>query len=268
MNWLYWIHEPAAWMGLLTLLVLEIVLGIDNVVFISVLAGKLPAEQRPRAMRLGLGLALSSRIVLLFCIGWLVQLTAPVITLPFALPHEGHSISWKDLILLSGGLFLIYKAVKEIHHKLEGEETHAVGGGKAVTLGAVLAQIIVLDLVFSIDSVITAVGMVKQIEVMVIAVVVSVGIMLIFATRIARFVDNHPTVKMLALAFLVLIGVNLLAESMGQHIPKGYTYFAMGFSILVEALNLRMKRRKALRGEPVPEPVHLRKQVPEIGPSP
>ena len=232
-----WLTDPNAWVGLLTLTVLEIVLGIDNIIFISILAGKLPVAQQPRARRLGLMGAFVTRLLLLFSIAWIVRLTRPLFEV-FA-----HSVSGRDLILLFGGLFLIGKATFEIHNKLEGEEH---GGGvprrAAASFGAVILQIMLIDMVFSLDSVITAVGMVRQISVMVIANVIALVVMLSSVGPISAFVDRHPTVKMLALAFLILIGTNLVAEGVGFHIPKGYTYFAMAFSVLVEMLNLRLKR--------------------------
>ncbi len=242
-----WLSSPEAWISLLTLTVLEIVLGIDNIIFISILSGKLPEDQRPKARQLGLAVALFSRILLLLSISWVMGLTKPIFNL------GTNEITGRDLVLLVGGLFLVYKAVKEIHHKLEGvEDSH---GNKAVTsFGAVIAQIAILDIVFSLDSVITAVGMAKHIEVMIIAVIISVGVMLAFAGAISGFVEKHPTVKMLALAFLVLIGVNLIAEGMGQHIEKAYTYFAMGFAVAVEMLNIRITKKGVkpveLRGVP------------------
>lgn len=229
-----WISSPEAWIALLTLTVLEIVLGIDNIVFISILSSKLPEEQQPRARTVGLALAMFMRIALLLSIAWLVRLTSPL----FAV--LGNEISGRDLILLMGGLFLLTKATHEIHQKLEGEK----GSGTkrvAPTFAAVIAQIVVLDLVFSLDSVITAVGMADDIAVMVIAVVIAVGIMMVSAGVISEFVESHPTVKMLALSFLLLIGMALVAESLDQHIPKGYIYFAMGFSVFVEVLNLRIR---------------------------
>jgi predicted tellurium resistance membrane protein TerC len=245
-----WLADPAVWASFLTLTVLEIVLGIDNVIFISILVSKLPKEQQPRARRLGLGLALVMRVIFLLCIGFIVKMTYPVIA-PF-----GKEFSWRDLVLLTGGLFLVWKATKEIHHKLEGAEHGSADGSKVVaTMGAVVGQIAILDIVFSIDSVITAIGMADKIPVMIAAVVVSIGVMLAFAAKIGSFVEQHPTVKMLALAFLVLIGANLIAEGWGHHIPKGYTYFAMAFSVVVEALNLKMKKANAA-------PVELRKQQP------
>ena len=235
-----WLNDPNAWIGLLTLTVLEIVLGIDNIIFISILSGKLPAEQQARARRLGLLGAFFTRILLLLSIAWIVRLTAPL----FAV--FGHAVSGRDLILLLGGLFLIAKATFEIHNKLEGEE-HGADGAKraAVSFSSVIVQIMLLDIVFSLDSVITAVGMVDHVSIMIAANVVALVVMLSSATPISNFVDRHPTVKMLALSFLVLIGTNLVAEGAGFHIPKGYTYFAMGFSVLVEMLNIRLRRTAA-----------------------
>lgn len=241
--------DPSAWAALLTLTLLEIVLGVDNVVFISILSGKLPEDQREKARRLGLGLALVSRIVLLLGINWVKNATGAVFTLPLAgllgsmdakTRTEILEISWRDLVLLIGGLFLIYKSVKEIHAKLEGAEKERKA--EAPSLSSVLVQIAILDIVFSLDSVITAVGMADQIGVMIAAVVISVGFMLFFSKAIADFVERHPTVKMLALSFLVLIGVNLITEGAGFHIQKGFTYFAMAFSVAVEMLNLRLRK--------------------------
>ena len=232
-------------LALLTLTVLEIVLGVDNVIFISILAGKLPPEQQARARQLGLGLALVMRIVLLLSISWIANLTAPLFTV------FGFGLSGRDLILLLGGLFLLYKATTEIHDKLEGEEGHG-GAGVRATFGAVIIQILLLDIVFSLDSVITAVGMADALWVMITAVVVAVGVMLFSAGAISDFVNRHPTVKMLALSFLLLIGVTLVVEGLHFHIPKGYIYFAMGFSVLVEALNLRVA------GKSKKEPVQLK----------
>jgi predicted tellurium resistance membrane protein TerC len=229
--------------ALVTLTVLEIVLGIDNVVFISILAGKLPADRQARARTVGLGLAMITRILLLFSLTWLAKLTAPL----FAV--FGHQVSGRDLILLGGGLFLLAKATFEIHGKLEGEAGHG-SAQVAASFWTVITQIILLDIVFSLDSVITAIGMARQLWVMVTAVVVAVGVMLVASGSISRFVERHPTVKMLALSFLLLIGFSLVAEGLGQHIAKGYIYFAMGFSVFVEALNLRLRKRAA--------PVHLR----------
>jgi predicted tellurium resistance membrane protein TerC len=230
-----WVTEPAAWVGFVTLVLLEIVLGIDNVVFISILAGKLPGEQQGRARRLGLGLAMIMRILLLLSLTWIVRLTAPLFTV---LEQE---ISGRDLVLIVGGLFLIWKSTHEIHGNLEGEEGEA-SAKVAPTLGAVLIQIMLLDVVFSLDSVITAVGMVDELGVMIAAVVLAVGFMFIFSRSIGEFVERHPTVKMLALSFLLMIGVALIADGLDRHIPKGYIYFAMAFSVGVELLNLRAKR--------------------------
>jgi predicted tellurium resistance membrane protein TerC len=238
-----WIGDANAWLGLLTLTALEIVLGIDNIVFISILSSKLPAAQQARARRLGLGLAMLARILLLFSLSWVLRLSAPLFTV------TSLEISGRDLVLVGGGLFLLAKATWEIHDKLEGSEGH---GSRRVapSLAAVLVQIALLDIVFSLDSVITAVGMVDQLSVMVLAVVIAVGFMMWFAEPVSAFVHRHPTIKMLALSFLLLIGVMLVAEGLHQHIPKGYIYFAMAFSLGVETLNLRL-RAKA-------EPVHLR----------
>lgn len=240
-----------AWVALLTLTLLEVVLGIDNLIFISILSGKLPVEQRAKARRLGLGLAVITRIIFLLSIGLIMRMTEPFFSV------MGHGFSGRDLVLLLGGLFLVAKATIEIHSKLEGaEHTHRPGMAKAASMGGVIAQILLVDIVFSVDSVITAVGMVQWVEVMVAAVIISVIVMLVFVNTISDFVDRHPTVKMLALAFLVLIGANLVAEGFGHHIPKGYTYFAMAFSIIVEMLNLKMKKSK----EP---PVQLKHNYPE-----
>jgi predicted tellurium resistance membrane protein TerC len=243
-----WLTDPNAWIGLLTLTALEIVLGIDNVIFISILSGKLPAAEQPRARRLGLLGAFVTRLLLLLSISWIVRLTRPL----FAL--FGHGVSGRDLILLVGGLFLIAKATFEIHGKLEGEDHGEKGAARpAGSLAKVVVQIMLVDIVFSLDSVITAVGMVDDVTVMIVANVLALGVMLAAAGAISGFVDRHPTVKMLALSFLVLIGTNLVAEGFGVHIPKGYTYFAMGFSVAVEMLNIKL-RRNAER------PVHLRER--------
>ena len=231
-----WFSDPNAWLGLLTLTALEIVLGIDNIIFISILAGKLPAEQQGKARRLGLIGAFVSRILLLLSIAWIVRLTQPLFEV------FGRGVSGRDLILVLGGLFLIAKATHEIHDKLEGEEGHVTAKLRA-SLGRVIVQIMLIDIVFSLDSVITAVGMVNQVSIMIGANIIALGIMLAAAGVIAGFVERHPTIKMLALSFLVVIGVNLVAEGTGYHIPKGYTYFAMFFSIMVEALNIRARAR-------------------------
>jgi predicted tellurium resistance membrane protein TerC len=232
--------DPNVWLAFATLTALEIVLGIDNVVFISILAQRLPAAQQAKARRVGLGLAMFIRIALLFSIAWVIGLTAPLFTV---LSVE---ISGRDLVLLLGGLFLLAKSTHEIHGSLEGE--HERGAGRAAaTFGSVIVQILLLDIVFSLDSVITAVGMVDELPVMIAAVVVAVGVMMVAAGPISDFVSRHPTVKMLALSFLILIGVMLVAESFEQHIPKGYIYFAMAFALAVEMLNLRLRKK----GEPV-----------------
>ena len=232
-----WLTDPNAWIGLLTLTALEIVLGVDNIIFISILAGRLPREKRARARRLGLMGAFVSRILLLLSIAWIVRLTTPLFTV------AGVEITGRGLILILGGLFLIGKATHEIHDKLEGDEEPTDTKQAARSMSAVIAQIMVIDIVFSLDSVITAVGMVDEVSIMIAANVIALGIMLAAAGPISEFVDRHPTVKMLALAFLVLIGTNLVAEGFGQHFPKGYTYFAMAFSVTVEMLNIRMRSR-------------------------
>jgi predicted tellurium resistance membrane protein TerC len=236
-----WLADPQAWLAFLTLTVLEIVLGIDNVIFIAILADKLPERQRGKARLMGLGLAMLTRVALLFSLTWIMRLTAPLFTV------LGNEISGRDLILLLGGLFLIGKSTYEIHERLEGEEGHASARVKASFVG-VIVQILILDIVFSLDSVITAIGMADQIGIMIAAVIVGAVFMMVFAGAISAFVSRHPTVKMLALSFLLLIGVNLIAEGLGQHIPKGYIYFAMGFSVFVEMLNLRLRRPRV---EPV-----------------
>ncbi len=253
------LSSPEAWVSLLTLTVLEIVLGIDNIVFISILAGKLPAEKQKKARTVGLALAMITRVLLLFSLSWVMRLTAPLfnigdwIGLTNAEWLEKMAISGRDLILLIGGLFLIYKSTHEIHNKLEGDEDEEGSKGKAQSFAGIIIQILILDIVFSLDSVITAVGMADHIEIMIAAVVIAVGIMMVSASTISNFVNKHPTVKMLALSFLLLIGVSLLAEGLDQHIPKGYIYFAMAFSVLVEMLNLKMKSGNR-------KPVKLRKQ--------
>ena len=241
-----WLTSPETWIALLTLTVLEIVLGIDNIIFISILAGKLPAGEQPRARTVGLTLAMVTRILLLLSLTGIMRLTRPLFS-PF-----GHPFSGRDLILLLGGLFLLWKSTREIHDKLEGEEGRQnVKAG--ATFGGVIVQIALLDIVFSLDSVITAVGMVRQVGVMIAAIVLAVLVMLVAAGPISDFVHRHPTLKMLALSFLLLIGVTLIADGLGQHIPKGYVYFAMGFSVFVESLNLRLVRK-------VP-PVHLKESI-------
>jgi len=242
------LSDPNAWIALATLTALELVLGIDNIVFISILVDKLPLEKRELARRLGLFMAMFMRLGLLVVLSWIIGLTAPLFTLPWF----GKDISGRDLILILGGLFLIWKSTGEIHQSLEGEEGHASSAVKA-TFAAVILQIMLVDMVFSLDSIITAVGMVDELAVMVAAVILSVGMMMLFAGAIGRFVSAHPTIKMLALSFLVLVGVVLIAEGFGHHVPKGYVYFAMAFSVAVEMLNLRLRKRGA-------RPVKLRNE--------
>ncbi len=242
-----WLADPQIWIAFATLTALEIVLGIDNIIFISILAGKLPVAEQARARTLGLALAMIMRILLLLSLAWMVRLTDPLVTL------LGFDLAGRDLILFGGGLFLIAKSTYEIHERLEGEEGHT-SARVAASFAGVLVQILLLDIVFSLDSVITAVGMVKQIPVMVAAVIVAVLVMMVAAGGISAFVDRHPTVKMLALSFLLLIGTSLVAEGLHFHIPKGYIYFAMAFSVGVEMLNLRLRRR-------APEPVKLHQPI-------
>ena len=236
-----WLSDPQIWISLLTRTGLEIVLGIDNVIFISIIAAKLPVEQQAKARKLGLMLALVTRIILLASISWLMGLTTTLFTMPIL----NAPISGKSLILLLGGLFLIGKSVVEVHEKLEGEDGHATTGKRITSFSAVIVQILILDIVFSLDSVITAVGMANNLWVMITAVVVALGVMLAFAGTISDFVNKHPTLKMLALSFLILIGVTLVGESLGQHIPKGYIYFSMAFAFGVEMLNLRLRAKTA-----------------------
>ncbi len=236
-----WIADPQGWIALLTLTALELVLGVDNIIFISILAGKLPARQQLRAWRLGLALAMLMRIVLLFSLAWVIRLTAPLFTV------LGNEISGRDLILIAGGLFLLAKSTHEIHQKLEGGEAR-ISARERVSFRSVIVQIMLLDMVFSLDSVITAVGMVREVAIMVIAVVIAIAVMMLFARPIGDFVERHPTVKMLALSFLLLVGTALVADGLDLHIPRGYIYFSMAFSVLVEMLNLRLRRR---RGPPV-----------------
>ncbi len=245
-----WVTHPEGWIALLTLTALEIVLGIDNIIFISILSGKLPHAQQARARTLGLALAMLTRIGLLLSLTWVMGLTQPLVTIV-------RDFSGRDLILVLGGLFLIAKSTHEIHDKLEGAQE---GGRKVIvsTFAAVIIQIVLLDIIFSLDSVITAVGMAQHLSIMVIAVIVAVIFMMFFARYISDFVHKHPTIKMLALAFLLLIGVTLIADGFGQHVPKGYIYFAMAFSVFVEMLNLRLRRSK-------PEPVKLRSHYSDAG---
>ena len=241
-----WLSDPQIWFSLITLTVLEIVLGIDNIIFISILAAKLPAAQQGKARTVGLMLALVTRVLLLCSIFWLTKLTAEL----FAV--FGHGLSGKDLVMLAGGLFLLWKSVHEIHGNLEGEE-HGKAGGGGLSFSAVIAQIVVIDIVFSLDSVITAVGLVKEIGVMIAAVVAAMIVMLAASGAISGFVNKHPTIKMLALSFLLLVGVVLIGDGLGQHVEKGYIYFAMAFSFAVEILNIKMRGKRA-------KPVELRSQ--------
>ena len=243
-----WISTVDGWVALLTLTALEIVLGIDNVVFVSILAGKLPSGQRERARRVGMFLAMFIRIALLLSITWVMGLTSPLVHV------FSRGITGRDVILIVGGLFLIAKSTHEIHMKLEGDEEHAVAG-RSASFAGIITQILLLDIVFSLDSVITAVGMVEHVAVMIAAVVIAVAVMMMSAKVVSQFVEDHPTVKMLALSFLLLIGVSLIGEGLDQHIPKGYIYFAMGFSVFVEMINLRVRSKANV--------VHLRRNLPE-----
>ena len=246
-QWLDWVTEPEAWIALLSLTALEIVLGVDNIIFISILVGRLPVAERARARFIGLGLAMVMRIALLLSLAWMMRLTAPV----FAVHTQ--EFSGRDLILLVGGLFLLVKSVLEIHNALEGEGADGHGAGSTANFVGTLIQIAIIDIVFSLDSVITAVGMVDQIPVMVLAIVFAVAIMMVAAKPIGEFVDTHPTIKMLALSFLILIGVALVGEGFELHIPKGYIYFAMAFAVAVEMLNLRLRKQRT--------PLKLRKEL-------
>ncbi len=246
---MYWFTDPHVWAALATLTVLEIVLGVDNIIFISLLSGKLPRPQQKPARRTGLAAAMVMRILLLFALSWVIGLTAPLFTV------LGQEISGRDLILIAGGLFLIFKSTREIHERLEGVEGTGDGGkGRVTSFASVIVQIMLLDIIFSLDSVITAVGMAEALWVMIAAVVIAVLIMMAASEGISMFVHRHPTVKILALSFLLLIGVSLIAEGLDQHIPKGYIYFAMAFSVFVETINLRVRGGEA---------VELREKVPE-----
>ncbi len=255
-----WLADPNAWVALATLIALEVVLGVDNIIFLSILVGRLPEHERQRARLIGLSLAMVMRVALLLSIAWVMQLTEPLFTV------LARGVSGRDLILILGGLFLLWKSVHEIHNSLEGRDEPQEQGTSAATapaaavattsFGAMMVQIALVDLVFSLDSVITAVGLVDEVSIMVIAVMVAVGVMMVGARPIGEFVDRHPTVKMLALAFLVVIGVVLVAEGLGTHVPKGYVYFAMAFSVVVEMLNIRVRSRR------VAEPLKLRRAIP------
>lgn len=248
-----WIADPNAWIALATLAALEIVLGIDNIIFISILTGRLPPEQRNKARVLGLGAAMLSRLALLFSITWVMRLTEPLFSV------AGFEVSGRALILIGGGLFLLWKSVHEIHNSLENAQADEADGKAAAYagFGAVIAQIAVIDIVFSLDSVITAVGMADDIAVMAIAIIAAVGVMLFASKPIAEFVERHPTIKVLALSFLVLVGMVLIAEGLGRHIPKGYVYFAMAFSVAVEMINIRMRKKST-----APVKLHRTHEVP------
>lgn len=235
-----WLTDPQVWIALVTLTGLEIVLGIDNIIFISIQASKLPVHLQDKVRRIGLGLAVFIRVGLLFSLSWLMGLTVPLLSV------FGNEISGRDLILITGGLFLMWKSTVEIHEKLEGNETVSAGQ-LGTTFGSVLLQILMLDIVFSLDSIITALGMAEQLGVMIAAVIIAVFFMVIFSGKISAFVDQHPTIKMLALSFLLLIGVALIGDGLDMHIPKGYIYFAMGFSVMVEMLNLKMRRSNPVK---------------------
>jgi predicted tellurium resistance membrane protein TerC len=245
------LFSAEAWIALATLTALEIVLGIDNIIFITILVGRLPEEQRQKARVFGLSLAMLTRILLLLSLTWVMGLTKPLLTL------AGLEISGRDVILLGGGLFLIVKSTLEIHSSLEGVDDLAKQPAGTSRFASTLIQIALIDIIFSLDSVITAVGLVRQLPVMIAAIVIAVGVMMFSAKAIGEFVDRHPTLKMLALSFLILVGVALVAEGLEFHLPRGYIYFAMAFSVCVEMLNIRVRRRP-------PEPVHLRKNIPEI----
>lgn len=239
---LEWISSPEAWVALFTLTALEIVLGIDNIIFISILVGRLPAHQRQFGRILGLGLAMGTRILLLLSLAWIMRLTEPLFSV------MGYAISGRDLILLIGGLFLLVKSTLEIHHNMEESASTEEKPVKTVNFIGVLIQVALLDIVFSLDSVITAVGMANDVEVMILAIILAVGVMMIAAKPIGDFVEEHPTLKILALSFLILIGVSLIGEGLSFHIPKGYIYFAMGFSVCVEMINLRMRKHLSQKG--------------------
>jgi predicted tellurium resistance membrane protein TerC len=244
-----WISDPQVWMALATLTAIEIVLGVDNIVFIAILSGRLPAHQQPRGRSIGLLLAMVTRIILLFSLTLIMRLTAPLFTV------LGQAISGRDLILLAGGLFLIAKSTLEIHHNLEGEQVHGQGQGpRHATMVGVIVQITLLDMVFSLDSVITAIGLVNQLPVMIAAIIIAMLFMIFMAGKISRFIEKHPTVKILALSFLLLIGMALVGEGLELHIPKGYIYFAMAFSVFVEMLNMRLRRRHS-------DPLKLRRAM-------
>lgn len=249
-----WLASPEAWIALATLTALEIVLGIDNIIFLSILVARLPEKQRAFARRMGLSLAMIARLALLFSISWVMGLTRPWFEI------FGYEISGRDVILIGGGLFLLAKSTHEIHNSLEGAEEDVSERAMADSLGMVLVQIAILDIVFSLDSVITAVGLVDQVSLMAIAIVIAVAVMMFAAKPIGEFVDRHPTIKILALSFLILVGVTLIVEGFDVHVPKGYIYFAMAFSVAVEMLNIRMRKKQA---QPVQLRKHMRDSVPD-----
>jgi predicted tellurium resistance membrane protein TerC len=248
-----WLMSPEIWVAFLTLTALEIVLGIDNIIFISILVSRLPVEQQPKARFFGLALAMGTRILLLLSITWVMRLTNDLFSV------MDHGISGRDLILFFGGLFLLFKSTMEIFHSLEGAEEQQQGGGKAYGFMGIIVQIAIIDIVFSLDSVITAVGLVQHVPVMVAAIVISVLVMMLSASTISSFIDKHPSLKMLALSFLIVVGVVLIGEAFEVHVPKGYVYFAMAFSLAVEAVNIRLRSRQKQQVEPV----HLRKDMPD-----
>jgi predicted tellurium resistance membrane protein TerC len=248
-----WLMSPEIWVAFLTLTALEIVLGIDNIIFISILVSRLPAAQQPKARFFGLALAMGTRILLLLSITWVMRLTNDLFSV------AGHGISGRDLILFFGGLFLLFKSTMEIFHSLEGAEEQQQGGGKAYGFMGIIVQIAIIDIVFSLDSVITAVGLVQNVPVMVAAIVISVLVMMLSAGTISDFIDKHPSLKMLALSFLIVVGVVLIGEAFEVHVPKGYVYFAMAFSLAVEAVNIRLRSKQKKQVEPV----HLRKDLPD-----
>ncbi|QCR23713.1 TerC family protein [Pontibacter sp. SGAir0037] len=234
--------NPDTWLSLLTLTFMEVVLGIDNIVFISIVVGRLPHDQQGKGRTIGLSMALVFRIILLLFISWIVGADKPLFTINLPFTPEDFAVSWRDIILFAGGLFLLAKSTTEIHNKLEGEEEGHGAAAKVVSLSKVLVQIVLIDIVFSFDSILTAVGLAQHVEIMIVAVILAMGIMLIFAKYVSEFVNKHPTVKMLALSFLILIGFMLVVEALHMHIPKGYIYFAMFFSLVVEMLNMRLRK--------------------------
>jgi predicted tellurium resistance membrane protein TerC len=252
-----WLANPELWVAFLTLTALEIVLGIDNIIFISILVSRLPKAQQPKARFFGLALAMGTRILLLLSISWVMRLTTDLFHV------FGEGFSGRDLILFFGGLFLLFKSTAEIYHSLEGEEDDQQAGGKAYGFMGIIVQIAIIDIVFSLDSVITAVGLVDSVPVMVAAIVISVIVMMLSAGTISDFIDKHPSLKMLALSFLIVVGTVLIAEAFDVHVPKGYVYFAMAFSLAVEAVNIRMRTARARARKEQPEPVHLRKGSPD-----